>query len=155
MPRGGGRARCGGARNPRALDRGGDRLDECRLDHGLGDSRAARRGERRVGVLHHVPGGIGQSWCRIRADNLPPFTVEYLPYFAGKTVHGGRGGAFELLSRGHVIVSDQEGGRPGGPVCSVSNTPYPGPQDVVYRFRSDLWAPPGHEVGVLFRLVPE
>ena len=106
-------------------------------------------------LIFHVPGGIGQSWCRIRADNLPPFTVEYLPYFAGKAVHGGRGGAFELLSRGHVIDSDQEGGRPGGPVCSVSNKPYPGPQDIVYRFRSDLWAPPGHAVGVRFRLVPE
>ncbi len=41
-------------------------------------------------LIFHVPGGIGQSWCRIRADNLPPFTVECLPNFAGKAVHGGR-----------------------------------------------------------------
>ena len=105
-------------------------------------------------LIFHVPGGIGQSWCRIRADNLPPFTVEYLPYFAGKALHGGRGGAFEQLSHGLLIDSDQEGGRPGGDVCSVSNKPYPGPQDIVYRFRSDLWAPPGHVCGLRFRIVP-
>jgi hypothetical protein len=105
-------------------------------------------------LLFHVPGGIGETWCRVRADTPAPFTCEYFPYFAGKADHGGRGGAFEMLSNGLVVDSDQESGRPGGNMGEVSVSTYPGPQEITFRFRSDLWAPPGHVCGLRFRLVP-
>jgi hypothetical protein len=107
------------------------------------------------GLVFTVPGGIGQAWCRVRAQNLRPFTIECRPYFAGRADHGGRGGAYEQLDGAVVMESDQRSGRPGDPPRKFPMTFYPGKQILAFRFRSDLWAPDGHAVGVRFRLVPD
>ena len=107
------------------------------------------------GVLEfEVPGGVGQTWCRIRGRDFRPFTIRYVPYFAGKADHGGRGGAYDQLDGSAVMESDRVSGRPTAGHREVPMTFYPGIQNITLRFHSDLWAPPGHTVGVRLRLEP-
>ena len=103
-----------------------------------------------------LPGGLGES--RVTVSNTRPqsFRWEYAKYYAGKENHGGRGGSFMVDADHHTVDVDAHDGRPSdGIEWNDFSVGAPGPHIFTFRFLSDLWAPPGHEVGVRLRLVPE
>ena len=109
-------------------------------------------------VVFRVEGGIGEAHVTGEFPDLPAFDRFLEKNYAGCADHGGRGGAFEIYNEGTktTIDFDGHGGLPSkGWTRTGPWTAWPGWYILTFRFRSDLWAPPGHEVGVRLRLVPE
>ena len=109
-------------------------------------------------VVFRVEGGIGEAHATGDFESLGNFRYFLEKNFAGRADCGGRGGSFELFNEHTKMTIDfvGHGGRPSeGWTESRLGKPWPGRYILTFRFRSDLWAPPGHEVGVRLRLVPE
>ena len=107
-------------------------------------------------VAFRVEGGCGEARITGRFDSIDKLRILLKKDFAGRWDHGGRGGEFELHDdhNGQTMLSDGGSGRPAdGPKGTVFHF-WPGRYVLTFRFRSDLWAPPGHAVGVRLRLEP-
>jgi len=108
-------------------------------------------------IVFRVEGGIGEAHVKGIFESLGQFRLFLEKNYPGRADHGGRGGLFQVRDEHNrnSVLFDGRSGRP-----SDGWQEHPGRGDLgrfilTFRFRSDLWAPPGHEVGVRLRLVPE
>ena len=108
-------------------------------------------------IVFRVEGGIGEAHVTGNFESVGQFRLFLEKNYPGRADHGGRGGLFQFRDEHNrnSILFDGRSGRP-----SDGWQEHPGRGDLgrfilTFRFRSDLWAPPGHEVGVRLRLVPE
>jgi hypothetical protein len=109
-------------------------------------------------IVFRVEGGIGEAHATGDFESLGNFRWFLEKNFAGRADCGGRGGSFEIYNEHtrQTFHFDGHGGRPSeGWIGSRLAKPRPGRYILTFRFRSDLRAPPGHEVGLRLRLVPE
>ena len=108
-------------------------------------------------IVFRVEGGIGEAHVTGNFESVGQFRLFLEKNYPGRADHGGRGGLFQVRDEHNrnSVLFDGRSGRP-----SDGWQEHPGRGDLgrfilTFRFRSDLWAPPGHEVGVRLRLVPE
>ena len=100
-------------------------------------------------VVGSIEGGIGESSLVVEFETDAPSRFEVDGSFPGRSDHGGRGAVFEILNDpSNVVYAESRDRRSSDPPWGFQLSLRPGRHFLLFRLRSDLWAPAGHRICV-------